>query len=67
MRLCTFVSSGERRLGAQTASGIVDLGAIDSSLPHTMLELLAGGEAALARASAPPILPAPSTSCRRAP
>jgi 2-keto-4-pentenoate hydratase/2-oxohepta-3-ene-1,7-dioic acid hydratase in catechol pathway len=50
LRLCTFVSSGERRLGAQTASGIADLRAIDPSLPHTMLELLQGGDAALARA-----------------
>jgi 2-keto-4-pentenoate hydratase/2-oxohepta-3-ene-1,7-dioic acid hydratase in catechol pathway len=50
LRLCTFVSSGERRLGAQTPGGIADLCAVDSSLPRTMLELLAGGAAALAQA-----------------
>jgi 2-keto-4-pentenoate hydratase/2-oxohepta-3-ene-1,7-dioic acid hydratase in catechol pathway len=50
LRLCTFVSSGEQRLGAQTAAGIADLRAVDPSLPPTMLELLQGGDAALARA-----------------
>src|ERR1700681_2019914 len=50
LRLCTFVSNGERRLGAQTPAGIADLRAVDPSLPPTMLELLAGGAAALARA-----------------
>ncbi|MDQ6941008.1 MAG: fumarylacetoacetate hydrolase family protein [Candidatus Eremiobacteraeota bacterium] len=37
-------------LGAQTASGIVDLRAVDAELPATLRGLLAGGADALARA-----------------
>ncbi len=50
MRLCTFALDGRARIGAETASGIVDLQAADPTLPATMLELLQGGEEALARA-----------------
>jgi acylpyruvate hydrolase len=52
LRLCTFRRDVEARLGAQTDRGIVDLCAADPALPASMRELLAGGEAALARARA---------------
>ncbi len=50
VRLCTFASGSEPRLGAQTPRGIVDLRAVDPQLPATLLQLLAGGELALAQA-----------------
>ena len=50
MRLCTFSRNGGARLGAETSSGIVDLQAVDPTLPATMLELLSGGDDALERA-----------------
>ena len=50
VRLCTFVYDRRTRIGAQTAAGIVDLQAADPALPVTMLELLQGGDEALARA-----------------
>jgi 2-keto-4-pentenoate hydratase/2-oxohepta-3-ene-1,7-dioic acid hydratase in catechol pathway len=52
VRLCTFLAAGEARLGAETAAGIVDLCAVDPALPPTLLELLAAGDEALARAAA---------------
>ena len=50
MRLCTFLHDGHAKIGAETSAGIVDLRAVDPSLPATMLELLGGGEDALGRA-----------------
>ena len=50
MRLCTFSTNGEARLGAETSRGIVDLRAADPGLPATLLALLEGGDEALARA-----------------
>ena len=50
MRLCTFQRDGEARIGAARGSGIVDVRAVDGELPSTLLELLQGGEDALARA-----------------
>jgi 2-keto-4-pentenoate hydratase/2-oxohepta-3-ene-1,7-dioic acid hydratase in catechol pathway len=52
MRLCTFEHAGAVRLGAATADGIVDLRALEPSLPATLRALLAGGEEALAAARA---------------
>lgn len=50
MRLCTFRADGEARLGAEGPHGIVDLRAADASLPSSMIELLAQGDAGLDRA-----------------
>ena len=50
LRLCTFSSGGKQRLGADVHAGIVDLRAVDPSLPATMLELLQAGAPALDRA-----------------
>ncbi|HWT05347.1 MAG TPA: fumarylacetoacetate hydrolase family protein [Xanthomonadales bacterium] len=50
MRLCTFRSSGEPLLGADTPRGIVDLRAVDPQLPPTLRALLAAGTGALAQA-----------------
>ena len=43
MRLCTFRSNGETKLGAESPRGIVDLRAVDSGLPATLLELCDSG------------------------
>ena len=50
MRLCTFRSNGEAKLGAESPRGIVDLRAVDAGLPATLLELLALGDSGLDRA-----------------
>ncbi|MGD1068264.1 MAG: fumarylacetoacetate hydrolase family protein [Vulcanimicrobiaceae bacterium] len=50
MRLCTFRAGGPDRVGAWTASGIVDLLAVDPDLPDTLAGVLAGGPSVLARA-----------------
>lgn len=50
MRLCTFRTTGEPLLGAQTAGGFVDLRAVDPQLPPSLHALLSGGADALARA-----------------
>lgn len=50
MRLCTFTRGGEPRIGAERDGTIVDLRAVDPGLPPSLRELLAGGDAALARA-----------------
>ncbi|HEX3550835.1 MAG TPA: fumarylacetoacetate hydrolase family protein [Candidatus Elarobacter sp.] len=50
MRLCTFVYDGRTSIGAETPAGVVDLRAADPALPASMLELLQGGDDALARA-----------------
>ena len=50
MKLATFSHQGRRRVGAIVGDEIADLAADGSSLPATMLELLEGGEAAVAAA-----------------
>ena len=50
MRLCTLLRDGEARLAAETAAGFVELRAVDPGLPVSLLELLQGGDEALARA-----------------
>jgi len=50
VRLCTLFRDGEARLGAETAAGFVDLRAVDPTLPGSLLELLRGGDEALAKA-----------------
>jgi 2-keto-4-pentenoate hydratase/2-oxohepta-3-ene-1,7-dioic acid hydratase in catechol pathway len=50
LRLCTFRTDGDATLGAETAAGIVDLRALDATLPATLIELLALGDAGLERA-----------------
>lgn len=52
MRLVTYTDSGSTRIGALEADGIVDLNAVDGSLPTNMVDLLRGGEDLLARAKA---------------
>ena len=55
MKLVTFTHNGSTRIGAMSGDDtIVDLTAVDASLPATMLELLAaGGEARIAPAPPP--------------
>ncbi len=50
LRLCTFRTDGEATLGAEGLGGIVDLRAVDATLPATLIELLALGDAGLDRA-----------------
>lgn len=50
MRLVTFEASGARRIGVEREDGVVDLQAIDSTLPGDMRGLLDGGREALDRA-----------------
>jgi len=50
VKLCTYERAGEPRLGALDGEAIVDLRAGDPALPATMLELLRGGDDALAQA-----------------
>jgi acylpyruvate hydrolase len=50
LRLCTFRTDGEATLGAEGPGGIVDLHAVDATLPATLIELLALGDAGLDRA-----------------
>ena len=52
MRLCTFRTDGPARLGAERDGNIVDLHAVDVTLPATMVELLALGSLGLERARA---------------
>ena len=47
MRLLTFEHQGQRRIGARTSNGIVDLSQADPSIPAQMKDFLAGGEASL--------------------
>ena len=49
MRLCTFLHDGRPRIGVETNAGIVDVRAAEPALPATMVEVLAGGDDALAR------------------
>jgi 2-keto-4-pentenoate hydratase/2-oxohepta-3-ene-1,7-dioic acid hydratase in catechol pathway len=51
MKLVTFTHNGSTRIGAMAGhDAIVDLNAADSSLPGTLLELLAAGDSAMDRA-----------------
>lgn len=53
MKLVTFVQDGQPRTGALHGGDdaqIVDLNAADSSIPTDMIQLLAGGEAVMAKA-----------------
>jgi 2-keto-4-pentenoate hydratase/2-oxohepta-3-ene-1,7-dioic acid hydratase in catechol pathway len=52
MRLVTFLCDGTQRVGAETVRGIVDFAVTAPALPHTLLELLAAGAAALDTARA---------------
>eukprot|EP00239_Pterosperma_sp_CCMP1384_P009622 CAMPEP_0197862470 /NCGR_PEP_ID=MMETSP1438-20131217/39256_1 /TAXON_ID=1461541 /ORGANISM="Pterosperma sp., Strain CCMP1384" /LENGTH=284 /DNA_ID=CAMNT_0043480039 /DNA_START=77 /DNA_END=931 /DNA_ORIENTATION=+ len=48
MRLITYESAGQLKVGADLGDEIVDLSAADSTIPTDMLSLLQGGEAVLA-------------------
>ena len=50
MRLVSFRRGGDVRLGAELDGGIVDLNQASAAVPTDILELLEGGEDALARA-----------------
>jgi 2-keto-4-pentenoate hydratase/2-oxohepta-3-ene-1,7-dioic acid hydratase in catechol pathway len=50
LRLCTFRTTGEPLLGAETAAGFVDLRAVDPQLPPTLHALLADGADGMVRA-----------------
>jgi len=52
MRLVTFEIGSERRIGADTQRGIVDLSVAAPALPRTMIELLAAGPKAMQTAIA---------------
>jgi len=54
LRLCTFRpnTGGPARLGAERDATIVDLRAVDASLPATMIELLALGSSGFEQARA---------------
>lgn len=52
MKLVTFVKNGESRIGTIAGDEIIDLNQIDSSLPTSMIDLLAGGEALMSKAKA---------------
>jgi 2-keto-4-pentenoate hydratase/2-oxohepta-3-ene-1,7-dioic acid hydratase in catechol pathway len=52
MRLLTFEREGERRVGVETAGGLVDLTVAAPALPRSMMELLAAGPKALQTANA---------------
>ncbi len=65
MKLCTYEQAGAAQLGALTGAEIVDLRAVDATLPATMLELLHGGAAALERARAALAASGPRQRLRR--
>lgn len=50
MRLVTFYTENETRLGAIQGDSIVDLAAVDPTLPSDMVAFLRGGEVAMTRA-----------------
>jgi 2-keto-4-pentenoate hydratase/2-oxohepta-3-ene-1,7-dioic acid hydratase in catechol pathway len=52
MRLVSYRSGGQARLGARADGAIVDLNAVDPSLPTDVVALLEGGDAALDAARA---------------
>ncbi len=51
MKLCTFRSENEARIGVVTDDGVVDLSIAAPELPREMTALLAAGPAALSRAA----------------
>lgn len=52
MKLVTFRCRGHHSIGKVVGNQVIDLPASDPALPHTMLELLQAGPAALERANA---------------
>ncbi|MGH2888479.1 MAG: fumarylacetoacetate hydrolase family protein [Solirubrobacteraceae bacterium] len=52
MRLVSYLDHGSQRLGARADGAIVDLNAVSDRVPTDIVELLAGGEPALADARA---------------
>jgi acylpyruvate hydrolase len=52
MRFISYLSEGREHLGARSGDAIVDLQAASADAPGTILELLQGGEAAMASARA---------------
>ena len=52
MRLVTYVTGGQTRIGALDGQAVLDLRTADELLPATMISLLAGGEPVLAQARA---------------
>jgi 2-keto-4-pentenoate hydratase/2-oxohepta-3-ene-1,7-dioic acid hydratase in catechol pathway len=52
MRLVSYRSGGRTRLGARADGAVVDLNAVDPSVPTDVVALLEGGEAALGAARA---------------
>ncbi len=52
MRLVTFSDAGGTRIGALDGEAVLDITAVDGSLPRDMLALIAGGAATLAGARA---------------
>jgi 2-keto-4-pentenoate hydratase/2-oxohepta-3-ene-1,7-dioic acid hydratase in catechol pathway len=49
MKLATFTASGWTRIGVVVGGHILDVTAVDRGLPHDMVDLISGGEAALSR------------------
>ena len=49
MRLVTFKSGAEEKLGLRVGDDVLDLSSADSSLPGTLVGLLAAGDDAMAR------------------
>jgi 2-keto-4-pentenoate hydratase/2-oxohepta-3-ene-1,7-dioic acid hydratase in catechol pathway len=52
MRLLSYRSGGQQRLGARADGAIVDLNAVDPAVPTDVVALLEGGDAAMAAARA---------------
>lgn len=52
MKLITFTHNSHTRIGAIVDGAVIDLNAADASLPTSMLELLCGGDTAMAKAKA---------------
>ncbi len=52
MRLISYRSGGQTRLGARADGAVIDLNAVDPAVPTDIVALLEGGEAAMAAARA---------------
>lgn len=52
MRLISYRSGGETRLGARAGDAVVDLNSVDPNVPTDIVALLEGGDAAMAAARA---------------
>ncbi len=52
MRLISYRSGGETRLGARSGDAVVDLNSVDPNVPTDIVALLEGGDAAMAAARA---------------